>query len=100
VAAIFAIFWLVALIKILSIVRKPYYCAIWYIIPVGIYRFVTAETFLVAGISTAITFGYVTFYFWLLDRFSESILVYIFILVAGFVGPPFLLLYISSILYG
>ena len=98
--AIFTIFWLVAMIRILSLVQKPFQCAVWYTFPLAIYYFVTAETFLFAGVITIITLGYTAFYFWLLDRFSGPILLYFCILIAGIVGPPFLLLYISSILYG
>lgn len=84
--AVFSFFWLLVFIKILSIVRKPLYCAVVYILPFVIINLMSGLPFIAAAIGTAVVFGYILLYFWLLDYFGES-LWYWLILVLGFVGP-------------
>ena len=69
--AVFGMVWLVAWIKILSIARKPFTCAVIYVLPFLFYNIIMAHPFVAIVIGAVITFGYIALYFWLLDYFSE-----------------------------
>jgi len=96
--AVFGIFWLVAILRILAISGRPKTCAVLYMLPFIFYSFVTGAPFLAIAIGGAIMFGYIFIYFWLLDYFDESMW-YWLILIIGFVAPN-LLIFAPAILNG
>ena len=83
-----------AMIKLLLVTRKPFLCS-------GILTFIAVIFGLVFGypfssilINAAATFAYTSFYFWLLDRFGESVMMWLIILI----GVPITRLLITFLL--
>jgi len=79
------------MIKILINVGKPFACAVGYVAPLFIFDLMFGHFSIAMLIVTAIVFGYISLYFWLLDYFGESFLFWL-ILIVGFFGPIVIML--------
>ena len=95
---IFGVLWLVLCIKALIMVERPFLCAALYSIPAALLGFMTGRSVLFVGLDMIFRLGYTSFWFWLLDKFSESFL-YWFILLLGIIAP-FLIVLIPLIWSG
>jgi hypothetical protein len=60
--------------------------------PIAIYRLVMGQGWAEVGLGIIVNFGYYALWFWLLDRYDESLL-YWFILVFGFALPFIVVFY-------
>ena len=75
---------LAALIRFLIMTEKPLLCSILYTLSALIINLVFGVPFSVLLLPILLTFALSTLYFWLLQRFNESGIIWWIILIVGF----------------
>lgn len=81
-----------AMIKLLLVTRKPFLCSGILTFIAFIFGLIVGHSFSSILINTAATFDYTSFYFWLLDRFGESIMMWLVILIGVPITRIFIIL--------
>ncbi|MEN6306839.1 MAG: hypothetical protein ABFD91_03710 [Anaerohalosphaeraceae bacterium] len=77
---------LAALIKLVLVTERPWLCAGLYAAISFVLRLCFGASLGVVLLHTAIVFGLVGLYFWLLDRYSESGLFWLILIVGLVIG--------------
>ena len=79
-------FLIVALVKLLLNTNKPAQCAGIYTAGSFLMNLIFGGPFLFAVIASAISFPFALLYFWLLDKFEESSLFWVILILGLLVG--------------
>ena len=80
------LFFIVALVKLLLNTNKPAQCAGIYAVGGFLISLIFGRPFLFAGIASAISFAFALLYFWLMDKFEESSLFWVILILGILVG--------------
>jgi len=80
------LFLVVALVKLLLNTNKPVQCAGIYTAGSFLIDLIFGRPFLFAVIASAISFAFALLYFWLLDKFEESSLFWVILILGLLVG--------------
>lgn len=78
---IFGVFFLAAFVKILDLTAKPVHCAAFYTLVMCIPALALSKNRALLVIPALILFGYISLYFWLLEKYGGWL--YWLILIAG-----------------
>jgi hypothetical protein len=77
---------LAALVRVLIITNRPLLCAGIYVSISFVFSLLSGSSFVYLLIASAISFGLAFLYFWLLDRFEESVMFWVILVVGLLVG--------------
>ena len=80
------LFLVVALVKLLLNTNRPAQCAGIYTAGSFLLSLIFGRPFLFAVIASAISFAFALLYFWLLDKFEESSLFWVILILGLLVG--------------